>query len=175
MYAGAVLAIFSGHAAAQSRRVSERAEPSDGAHSGLLVIPALLFANGLMPYLGLKTETSFAMYSNLRTEGGYSNHWLMPASLQVWDYQRDLVKIHRTSASRIQRLVNRGYQWTFYEFKWLMQEYPNASVVYERNGVVRRVRRVGEDPELMPEPGVIRKFLRFRPVAGDPARTPCIH
>jgi hypothetical protein len=26
--------------------------------------------------------------------------------------------------------VNRGYQWTFYEFKWLMQEYPNASVVY---------------------------------------------
>jgi hypothetical protein len=141
----------------------------------LLIIPALLFANGVMPYLGLKTETSFAMYSNLRTEGGYSNHWLMPASLQFWDYQRDLVKIHRTSVSRIQRLVNRGYQWTYYEFKWLMHEHPNASVVYERNGVVRRVRRVSEDPELTPEDALMRKFLRFRPVAGDLRRTPCIH
>jgi hypothetical protein len=142
---------------------------------GLLIIPALLFANGLMPYLGLKTETSFAMYSNLRTEGGYSNHWLMPASLQFWDYQRDLVKIHRTSVSRIQRLVNRGYQWTYYEFKWLMHEHPNASVVYERNAVVRRVRRVHEDPELTPDNALMRRFLRFRPVAADPRRTPCIH
>ena len=141
----------------------------------LLIVPALLFANGLMPYLGLKTETSFAMYSNLRTEGGYSNHWLLPASLQVWNYQRDLVTIHRTSVPRIQRLVNRGYRWTFYEFKWLMHEYPRASVVYERNGVVRRVRRVGEDAELTPDKGALRKFLRFRPVAGDPSRTPCIH
>jgi hypothetical protein len=142
---------------------------------GLLIIPALLFANGLTPYFGLKTETSFAMYSNLRTEGGESNHWLIPASLQIWNYQRDLVRIQRVSVPRIQRLVNRGYQWTYYEFKWLMHEYPNASVVYERNGVVRRVRRVREDPELMPDEGLMRKFLRFRPVAGDPQRTPCIH
>ena len=97
VYAGAMLSIF----LATLRR--NRIEfPSAGAlltvrTPGLLIIPALLFANGLMPYLGLKTETSFAMYSNLRTEGGYSNHWLLPASLQIWDYQRDLVKIHRTS------------------------------------------------------------------------------
>jgi hypothetical protein len=142
---------------------------------GLLVIPVLLFANGLMPYVGLKTETSFAMYSNLRTEGGYSNHWLVPASLQVWDYQRDLVTIHRTSVSRIQRLVNRGYQWPYYEFKWLMHEHPGASVVYERNAVVKRVRRVGEDRELTPDEGLLRKFLRFRPVSADPRSTPCIH
>jgi hypothetical protein len=141
----------------------------------LLVVPALLFANGLMPYLGLKTETSFAMYSNLRTEGGYSNHWLLPASLQIWDYQRDLVKIHRTSVPEIQRLANRGYQWTYYEFKWLMHGYPNASVVYERNGGLKRVRRVKDDPELTPDNGVLRKFLKFRPVAGDPRRIRCIH
>jgi hypothetical protein len=175
VYAGAVLSIFvvtlrrHGVAFPSARELLTVRTP------GLLIIPVLLFANGVLPYLGLKTETSFAMYSNLRTEGGYSNHWLMPASLQIWDYQRDLVKIHRTSVSRIQRLVNRGYQWTYYEFKWLMHEHPNASVVYERNGVVRRVRRVHQDPELAPDIGVARKFLRFRPVAGDPARTPCIH
>jgi hypothetical protein len=175
VYAGVMLAIFL--AALRHGRVEfpSARELLTVRTPGLLLIPALLFANGLMPYLGLKTETSFAMYSNLRTEGGQSNHWILPSSLQVWGYQRDLVKIHRTSALRIQRLVNRGYQWTFYEFKWLMQEYPNASVVYERNGVVKRVRRVTEDAELMPDAGLMRKFLRFRPVAGDPQRTPCIH
>jgi NADH:ubiquinone oxidoreductase subunit 6 (subunit J) len=90
VYAGAVLAIF-----LFTLRHNRIEFPSARTlltvrTPGLLLIPALLFANGLMPYLGLKTETSFAMYSNLRTEGGYSNHWLMPASLQVWDYQRDL-------------------------------------------------------------------------------------
>jgi hypothetical protein len=175
VYAGVVLAIFL--VTLRRHRVSfpSARELLTVRTPGLLIIPVLLFANGVLPYLGLKTETSFAMYSNLRTEGGYSNHWLLPASLQIWDYQRDLVKIHRISVPRVQRLVNRGYQWTFYEFRWLMQEYPNASVVYERNGVVTRVRRVDQDPELTPNDGLMRKFLRFRPVAGDPARTPCIH
>ena len=70
-----------------------------------------------------------------------SNHWLMPASLQVWDYQRDLGTIRRTSVRRIQRLANRGFQWTYFEFKWLMRDHPNTSVAFERNGVVRRVTR----------------------------------
>jgi hypothetical protein len=142
---------------------------------GLLVFPALLVVNGFLPYLGAKTETSFAMYSNLRTEGGETNHWLMPASLQVWDYQRDLVRIHRTSVGRIQRLANRGFQWTYFEFKWLMRDYPNASVVYERNGVVRRVRRVKDDPELMQwDNPLMRKLLKFRPIA-DWTRPSCVH
>jgi hypothetical protein len=141
----------------------------------LLVFPALLIVNGFLPYLGGKTETSFAMYSNLRTEGGQTNHWLMPASLQVWDYQRDIVKIQRTSVGRIQRLANRGFQWTYFEFKWLMRDYPNASVVFERNGVVRRVRRVKDDPELMqPDSPLMRKLLKFRPIA-DWSRPSCIH
>jgi len=142
----------------------------------LLIFPALMFANGLLPYLGAKTETSFAMYSNLRTEGGHSNHWLMPTSLQVWDYQRDLVTIRRTSVRRIQRLANRGFQWTYFEFKWLMRDHPNASVTFERNGVVRRVGKVKDDPELMDAgSGMTRKILKFRPVPADPTTSACIH
>ena len=175
VYAGAILTIFLAAVRRSPITYPAARDLLRVRTPALLVIPALLFANGVMPYLGSKTETSFAMYSNLRTEGGYSNHWLVPASLQVWSYQRDLVKIHRTSVSRIQRLVNRGYQWTYYEFKWLMREHPNASVTYERNGVVKRVRRVKDDPELTPEKDPLRKFLKFRPVAGDPRRTPCIH
>ncbi len=143
---------------------------------GLLIFPALLVVNGFMPYLGAKTETSFAMYSNLRTEGGHSNHWVMPASMQVWDYQRDLVTIRRTSVRRIQRLANRGFQWTYFEFKWLMRDYPDASVTFERNGVVKVVRKVKDDPELMDAGAVpMRKMLKFRPVLADPSRSACIH
>ncbi len=142
----------------------------------LLIFPALLVINGLLPYLGAKTETSFAMYSNLRTEGGISNHWLMPASLQIWDYQRDLVRVRRTSVRAIQRLANRGFQWTFFEFRWLIRQYPDASVTYERNGVAKSVKRVGDDPDLMiREPSLMRKMLKFRPIPIDWTRQACIH
>ncbi|HEY0772153.1 MAG TPA: hypothetical protein VGD31_17650, partial [Sphingobacteriaceae bacterium] len=59
----------------------------------LLLIPAVVFLNGLSPYLGLKTENSYAMFSNLKTENGSTNHFIMPASLQVFSYQKDVVDI----------------------------------------------------------------------------------
>ena len=43
-----------------------------------LIVPALVFLNGLSPYLGLKNENCFAMYSNLRTEAGVNNHFFIP-------------------------------------------------------------------------------------------------
>ena len=43
--------------------------------SGVLVaMPVLVLLNGLCPYIGLKTETSFTMFANLRTEEGLANH-----------------------------------------------------------------------------------------------------
>ena len=142
----------------------------------LLIFPALFFVNGLTPYLGAKTEMSFAMYSNLRTEGGQTNHWLMPTSMQIWDYQRDLVKVQRTSAGRLRRWANRGYQLPYYEFRAWIREYPRASITYERNGVTTTLRRVQSDPELMrPDNPLLRKVLKFRPVPIDPTSSPCIH
>ena len=174
VYAAAILSLFVGTLKRARLNFPSARELLAVKTPGLLVIPALLVVNGLLPYLGLKTETSFAMYSNLHTEGGRTNHWLMSPALQVWDYQRDLVRIRRTSVARIQRLANRGYLWTYYEFKWMMQEHPDASVTYEHNGVVRRVGRVADDPEFVPSNRLMRKFLRFRPVAGND-RTLCIH
>jgi hypothetical protein len=48
------------------------------APAALAPFPLLVFLNGLCPYVGAKTETAFAMYSNLRTEGGSTNHLLVP-------------------------------------------------------------------------------------------------
>ena len=51
-----------------------------------LFIPALVLINGLSPYIGLKTRTSFNMYSNLRMGSDYSNHLLVPRSLDLFGY-----------------------------------------------------------------------------------------
>ena len=53
---------------------------------------ALLILNGLSPYLGLKTATTFNMFSNLRTEPGRWNHAFVPEAVQVFGYQDDLVR-----------------------------------------------------------------------------------
>ncbi|MDH6195827.1 hypothetical protein M2272_002467 [Mycobacterium frederiksbergense] len=60
----------------------------------LLLVPLLALANGLTPYLGLKTVANYSMFSNLHTEEGSTNH-LLPGvtSLQLADYQRDTVTV----------------------------------------------------------------------------------
>jgi hypothetical protein len=146
------------------------------AQPALLLFPALLVLNGCMPYLGGKTETSFAMFSNLRTEGGVSNHILVPASWQIWDYQRDLVAIRHTSVADIQEQADKGWLWTYFEFRSLMHRYPDASITFERAGVVTTLARAHDDPELArPDDALSRKLLRFRKVPVNPSPAPCIH
>ena len=52
----------------------------------------LAFAVGLAPHVGLKNVQSYAMFSNLHTGRGASNHLFVPASWQVFDYQKDLAE-----------------------------------------------------------------------------------
>ncbi len=58
------------------------------AHRILILLPIFLILNGASPYLGLKTGTSFSMFSNLRTINGLSNHLFVGAGAQVFDYQK---------------------------------------------------------------------------------------
>jgi hypothetical protein len=51
-------------------------------YTGLVVIPLVLILNGISPYLGLRTGTSFDMWSNLQTFAP-DNHLIMPASLNL--------------------------------------------------------------------------------------------
>lgn len=62
-----------------------------------IIFPLLVIANGLNPYLGIKSTQSFAMYSNLWTEHGKSNHLIVPASWQIFDWEKDMVRVLRTS------------------------------------------------------------------------------
>jgi len=46
----------------------------------------LLVVNGLSPYVGLKTESSLTMFSNLHTEGGRWNHLFIPEAVRIFPY-----------------------------------------------------------------------------------------
>lgn len=53
------------------------------------LIPAIALVNGATPYLGLKTVSNYSMFSNLRTEGGQTNHLLMPAGAFFVSHDQD--------------------------------------------------------------------------------------
>eukprot|EP00928_Gymnodinium_smaydae_P048040 TRINITY_DN32090_c0_g1_i1.p1 TRINITY_DN32090_c0_g1~~TRINITY_DN32090_c0_g1_i1.p1 ORF type:complete len:566 (-),score=83.00 TRINITY_DN32090_c0_g1_i1:50-1747(-) len=52
---------------------------------------------GFCPYIGLRTHPALAMFSNLRTEGGRSNHLFLGDDFDFIGWQRDYVTIHETN------------------------------------------------------------------------------
>jgi hypothetical protein len=127
----------------------------------LIAVPIAVFVNGIMPYVGLKTETSWAMFSNLRTEGDRSNHFVIPVSAQVFDFQRDLVQVTSSSDPILQLMATRHQLVPYFE----LRRHPEASVSYVRDGVEARFQRVSDDPRFSREiPWVMRKLLQFRPI-----------
>lgn len=140
------------------------------------VVPVLLVVNGMSPYLGLKTEASFSMFSNLRTEV-VSNHLLVPGSLKLAGYQEDLVRIHASSDPFLARMSERGGQLTWFHFKTLTRRLDGStSVSYTRAGVRHDVPRLGAVPALDDGPTAIpRRLLRFRVVEPLDRPMPCRH
>jgi len=61
----------------------------------------LTLLNGLGPYLGYKTAATWAMFSNLHVEGGWTNHWLVPASWQLCGMAADLVTVVQSDVELI--------------------------------------------------------------------------
>lgn len=143
--------------------------------AALAILPLLYLFNGMSPYLGLKTETSLAMYSNLRTEGGHLNHLLVPARLDPFGWQDDLVRVVASSDPHLQRIAQPNLRMTWYEFRDYLSGRPQASVTYERGGQTVTVARAGDVPDFRDRTNVLlRKLVRFRTVdVSEPSR--CTH
>ena len=61
----------------------------------MLLFPLFLLTFGFSSYLGLGTAGNFSMFSNLKTEGITSNHFLLSNNpLKFFNYQEDIVEIH---------------------------------------------------------------------------------
>jgi hypothetical protein len=87
----------------------------------MFVFLVLLFLYGMTPYLGLRTTGNFTMFSNLRTEGTFSNHLLLRSNpLKVWGYQEDVVRLREIRGARwlegkslpVVEFRKRIYEWT---------------------------------------------------------------
>jgi hypothetical protein len=138
----------------------------------LWIIVVLLVLNGCAPYLGLKTATSFTMYSNLRTEGDRWNHLLVPPELKRWTYQDDLVEILETNHPTLRRYAESQHSLTWFELRRAVSSAEEDFWVTYRRGVDwRRFElRNGRptDPQLWRRhPFLLEKLLSFRSVPGQ--------
>jgi hypothetical protein len=142
-------------------------------------MPALLVLNGMSPYLGLKTETSFSMFSNLRTEGSQPNHLFVPNWLKLTALQDDLVEVSASDNRVLQDYTESNSLLPYFEFRRECSRIPGDFWVdYRRNGVrihFARTNGVSSDPVLVkPQPWLLTKLLVFRPVDPGP-RVHCSH
>ncbi|CAK0847977.1 unnamed protein product [Prorocentrum cordatum] len=62
----------------------------------------LALLNGMCPYLGLRTQATWTMFSNLCVEGGVTNHWIVPASWQIFGYTNECVTVTSTDVPALQ-------------------------------------------------------------------------
>ena len=145
----------------------------------LLVFPLVLALHGLTSYLGLRTAGNFTMFSNLRTEGGISNHLFMPRRLvSLADYQEDLVEILETDDVDFAEYREQQLLLPYFEFRRMMSGIENVRVTYLRGGQQHSFEcKDGHcnDAELaQPYSGLVRRLLYFRPVDKGP-RMLCRH
>ena len=138
----------------------------------LLLLPALVFINGLSPYLGLKTRTAWQMYSNLTLDADYSNHFLIPYSLDIGGFLADSVQIVATSDPTLSaEYVQTGARITWFELRRYVAQHPAIQLAYVRTGRPSGpFGRADEDAALKaPGLGGLGKLLIFRPLGASSA------
>lgn len=126
------------------------------------IIPGLFFLSCLSPYFGLKTESSINMFSNLHTEGGYSNHYLFKAPPYLADYQRDVVHVVDSSSPTLRGWGEKGLWNVKYSIDEHVRRHPGEWVKYEdRSGKIATV----DVSTAGAEAGFLaQKLLIFKPV-----------
>jgi hypothetical protein len=132
----------------------------------ILWIPiALLLVNGLMPFVGLKTEHSFTMFSNIQTEGDRWNHYLVPRGFRLFGFQDDLVRIHASSDPRLAELARRDVRLVPFHLRTLVERDPEMRLRYEFEGQLHTVASASNDPFLAEHASRwLAKWMLFRPI-----------
>ncbi|MCC7237873.1 MAG: hypothetical protein IT163_21380 [Bryobacterales bacterium] len=162
--AAVVLAACAGSVAWRGRWGNVQAGPAWSFPKAAWPALALMLLSGAAPYLGLQTLNAFAMYSNLRTEGGRSNHLVVPGGWQPFGYQRELVHVEETNVPSLRAVKERRMVAPLEEVRAAVrrqaaQGRPAVCVVTGRGG-----RQVVEERPGEADSGWRGKWLRFRPV-----------
>ena len=146
-----------------------RPEPERGAlrvhHVVFLLVPLLVVANGLTPYLELKTAYGWNMYANLRTVDGDSNHFVVRSTLPLTDEQADLVRIISTDDPGLNLYAQNDYALTWTQLRSYLADRPGVRITYARGNATVALVHASDQPELVePVPVWREKLLLFRAV-----------
>lgn len=131
----------------------------------------LVLLNAASPYLGGKTKSTFAMYSNLQTEAGTSNHFLVPR-LPAATGQDDLVLVLESSNRNLARIGERGLLITWHELRRRLAGDPQASIRYLRGEETFQYEHAADNPELVTLHPITHRFIAHR--LYDPERPRCL-
>lgn len=99
-------------------------------HPLLLVGILVVVVNGLCPYLGLKTDTSFEMFSGLRTEPGAWNHLVVPEAVRVFGYQDQLVRVVTSNDPALVARSSGGTRLVGFELDRYLRTHPGTVATY---------------------------------------------
>jgi hypothetical protein len=139
----------------------------------LYVVPVLALLNGTLPYVGLKTEGAFGMFSNLRTEGDRPNHYFVGGLVDPFGWQADLVRVESSDDPELAKLADRELSIPLFELSsYLVRSKAGKEnaidLTYERAGVSVRTADAAADPALQFRSGPLAaKLLAFRPIEAD--------
>jgi hypothetical protein len=118
----------------------------------------------------------FSMFSNLQTEGGVSNHLLVPASMQQTRWQQELVSVSTSADPGIAKIAEHQHRIPMLELARRIRE-SRAGYVTEFTFQNKSFKCVsGDDASLKVLPDLNafqRRYLYFRSVGPDPSTVPC--
>ncbi|WP_404477811.1 thiol-disulfide oxidoreductase [Novosphingobium sp. BL-52-GroH] len=126
------------------------------------IIPGLFFLTCLSPYVGLKTESSINMFSNLHTEGGTTNHLLFERPPYLFDYQDEVVRVVASSSPSLTKTAEAGRLNVLFSIEEFLRRHPDQWVSYVHKG--RLVERATAADAPAAHPFWERKFLIFKQV-----------
>jgi hypothetical protein len=130
----------------------------------LYAFALVLFISCLSPYVGLKTESSIAMFSNLHTEGGETNHLMFAAPPYLFDYQRDVVHIVAASSPTLQQVAAKRDGMVWFGLQQYLRANPTQWVTFRRDGVLHE-RATAASIAHLPQPSWLEsQFLIFKTV-----------
>ncbi len=132
----------------------------------------LLVANGLSPYLGLKTESSFTMFSNLYTEKGSWNHLFIPEAVRVFPYQDELVRITDSNDRTLEGSTENGIRVVPYELDRYLRSHPGTSATYVTTVAGVETTRTGSGGDTRSALPVLDRIFKFQTVP-PPERGGC--
>ena len=128
------------------------------------LIPLIFFLNGLSPYVGLKTESSIAMFSNLHVEGGTTNHFFHGVIPGFANYSDEVITVINSNNSE----MSEGLSFVRYDFDRRLTQLknPELTVLSNTSSDALHISASSEDWEntYASTNWLVQKFLIFKTV-----------